>query len=1090
MFKQSFNLIPLLVILTSCGGSGGGGSNDPANNNGSPDSPATANSIASKTTPIAVGDATCPFGGVMVYTGIDDNGNSQLDDDEVDSEQAICNGINGSDGVDGSNGTDGQNGANGNTGATGATGSTGPSGATGSTGSTGSSGSNGSNWYDSLGNTGSIDGYVKLENGAAAKGATVSIAGSQQYSYSDNFGYFSFPYVSTGHSDLTISLEGNHSAQLNVAVTNNNTHTTRPITLIKKRPALPQRMAVAGNEVFVGEATGDRSGKTVSNIGDVNGDGFDDIIIGSRYANNARGRTYLIFGYAGFDASTSLQAGADVTFTGKDEGPANETGSEAVSAGDVNGDGFDDILFGAPGITGASSPNPGEVYIIFGQANFPANISLANADITLTNIGQSSTIGRSSTFASAGDINNDGLSDIIIGSRNAGAAGEAYLFYGSTSLSASISTTSADITFTGKIADDDAGYRVASAGDFNGDGFDDISISAPNVDVIGIPNTNIGEIYIIYGGGSLANTISLDDADFTIEGNSGNYLSLAKNAGDTNNDGFDDLILGTPNANAGFGEAYLIYGRSSPGSIAAYNNSAAVTFSNSLDESTGLYVAGAGDVNNDGFDDFLIGAPDAPTGKAYLFFGQSLHSDIDLSQADIIFSGKQENDQCSVVSSAGDINGDGFADVLLSAKYADTNGDDSGESYLILGREQNSKLNSGLRGTRSTGTADALFIGASSGDYSGRSVATAGDVNGDGIDDILIGAYRANSEAGETYLIYGSSSLTENFDLTNANVTFSGIADTDWSGFPSVSAGDMNNDGFDDILIAAKKANPNGNDSGETYLIYGGTSLAANISLSNADATFTGKAENDSSGQSIASAGDVNGDGFDDILIGAYNADPNGASSGENYLILGASTRHSGAINLSNADMTLAGKNSGDRSGYSVSGAGDANGDGYEDILIGAYAAQPNGSSSGESYLIYGQATTPATMDLSSADVTFIGNAADDRSGFSLAFAGDVNKDGFDDILISSYFSSTTATNAGESYLIYGRSSFISNFNLATADAIFTGKNATDLSGLPVAGAGDVNDDGFDDILIGAFSSNANGTSSGESYLFLGGGNK
>ncbi|HZN31836.1 MAG TPA: hypothetical protein VFB88_20950 [Xanthobacteraceae bacterium] len=488
---------------------------------------------------------------------------------------------------------------------------------------------------------------------------------------------------------------------------------------------------------------------------------------------------------------------------------------------------------------------------------------------------------------------------------------------------------------------------------------------------------------------------------FRILGSSyGEEAGSSVSVGDINGDGIADVIVGAPGRGFGYGwgvgdySAYVIFGRGSDdipsaSTVSTENLDPAAGFRVAVGE--GYAVSYAGDFNGDGIGDFMVSAPEYGTndqGATFIVFGNASGAPNSQIRIDGGLAAGIVGDRSGYsIAALGDVNGDGFDDVLIGSPGAAGDGRwASGVSYVVYGNASGANID-----LANFNASEGFRIIGSEFESIGRSVSAAGDVNGDGHMDLLIGVSTAGSDgnwlAGSTYLVYGSDSGAD-VDLANLTpsqgVRFDGEFESS-SGFSVSAAGDVNGDGLADIIIGAPSPSSfPGQGGGSAFVVFGKTGGLSNMDLANLGPgdgfRINGAAVGDEAGYSVSSAGDFNGDGYGDLIIGAPYADPNGnTNAGSAYVIFGKASGFSDIdlANLSAADGFRIDGPSGVQGnlgfelpahlGTSVAGAGDINGDGYSDIVVGA----PGYSLvEGAAYVIYGEA---------SGTVNKVGTSADDR---------------------------------------------------------------------------------------------------------------
>lgn len=595
------------------------------------------------------------------------------------------------------------------------------------------------------------------------------------------------------------------------------------------------------------------------------------------------------------------------------------------------------------------------------------------------------------------------------------------------------------------------GFSVASAGDVNGDGYSDVLAGAPHYDN---GEDNEGVAFLYYGSANGLNPVPTLFESNQPHAQMGHSVA---SAGDLNGDGYSDIALAAPfydNGQANEGIVFVHFGSAK----GAKPNPAIVLERDQFEAQFGISVALAGDVNGDSYSDLVVGANQFDQGQlnegaAFIFYGSK--TGIDPNQATTLEMNQSISGMGASVAGAGDINADGFGDVLVGAPLYDQGETNEGAAFVYLGTAQGvSVIPTVIQGNQ----ADA---------HLGTSLASAGDVNGDNFSDIIIGTPHYDKLYSDQGLagIYLGSAIGIN---VNFPVTLAGKQVEEEFGRSVACAGDVNGDGYADIMIASKMHGKSLINEG-VVMLYEGFSAGIN---KKPVSVFKSNQANAYLGQSLASAGDVNGDGFSDLIIGAHLYD-NGQNNEGAVMIWhgsasGPNLATAAALHSSQPESAF---------GYSVSGAGDVNGDGFDDIIVGAPHYDNGQSEEGVAFVFLG---TPNGISKTASNM-LEANQADAGFGTSVSATGDVNGDGYGDIIVGAMHYDNGEDEEGAAFVYLGSPAGISPVPIKLES------NKTGAwFGCAVSHAGDLNDDGFSEIVIGAMNYSNGESEEGALYIYPG----
>lgn len=782
-------------------------------------------------------------------------------------------------------------------------------------------------------------------------------------------------------------------------------------------------------------------GYSVSSAGDLNGDGFSDIAIGAPHYGKGQNDEGAVFVHLG--SAKGIKPNPAVMLERNQ--PEAHFGTSLALAGDINADGYSDLLAGASDFD-QGQVNEGAAFVFYGsQIGIDPNQTIAlEIDQAMAHMG--------SSVAGAGDVNADGFHDVLVGAplydQGEADEGGAFLYFGSAQ-----GLVNAPTVMEGNQPGAHMGSALTSAGDVNGDGFSDIAIAAPHYDKL---HTDQGLVGIYFGSATGINpNTPLTMAGSQMEENFGRSLACA---GDVNGDSYADLMIAGRFQGKGPGNEGVV-GIYAGFAAGIHVKPISVLKSNQANAFLGQSVASAGDVDGDGFSDVVVGAhlfDHGQSNEGIVLIWHGTTSGPDAATAAALHSNQPESAFGYSVAGAGDVDGDGYDDIIVGAPHYDNGQLEEGAAFVFRGTPQGiSKTASNML---EANQADAGF---------GASVSAAGDVNGDGFGDMIIGAMHYDNgedEEGAAFVYLGSQAGIQPIPIMlESNKTGA------WFGCAASHGGDLNGDGFSEVVIGAMNYSNGQPEEGALYIFTG----SPNGPNPAAVHIIESEMEDARLGNSVAYAGDLNGDGQDDIVAGAYGVGDYDA--GAVFVGYGKT----GSPDLLTIDH-IKGVHDQAHLGWDVSGAGDVNADGFHDLIIGAHAYD-NGD--GAAYVYYGSSGGITSINSTPLYTHEAGMAA--AMGESVAGAGDLDGDGYSEVIVGEpwFVNENTSILTGLALIYYG-----SPVGIDPGPQRITGNpnDTYDFFGSSVAAAGDVNADGYSDMLVGSPNFSTSQTDADAAFVYYG----
>ena len=785
----------------------------------------------------------------------------------------------------------------------------------------------------------------------------------------------------------------------------------------------------------------DHFGTSTADIGDLNGDGISDIVVGApgdSAGGDKRGAIHVMFMNRDRTISSTIEINSN-TLNGPILKNNDHFGTSTADIGDLNGDGISDIAVGAPG-DNAGGPDRGTIHVMVmnRDGTISSTIEINSNTPNGPNLKNNDYFGYS--IANIGDLNGDGISDIAVGApfddtgdTSQGSVHILFMSYNGT-VSDAIEINSNTPNGPVLTSYDYFGSSIANIGDLNGDGISDIAVGAPG-DNAGGPDRGAIHIMLMNNDGTVSDTIEINDIALNgpILNNKDSFGSSIANIGDLNGDGISDIAVGAPGDNAGGPDRGTIH-------VMVMNRDGAISSTIEINSNTpnvldlkdnddfGTSITNIGDWNGDGISDIAIGAighfnTNNNRGAIHVIF---LYSNVGISSTIEINSNTpngpdlKNNDFFGhSIADIGDLNGDGISDIAVGAPG------DRGALHIML-MKRDGTISSTIEINSNTTNGPVL----NNFDFFGQSTANIGDLNGDGISDIAVGAPRdsaggSNRGALHIMLMNDDGTVSDTIKINEDTPNGPDLKNNDFFGQSTANIGDLNGDGISDIAVGAPGDSAGGPDRGTIHVMVmnrDGT-ISSTIEINSNTPNGPNLKNNDYFGYSIANIGDLNGDGISDIAVGSKDSIGGPGRGAIHIMLMNNDGTVSDTIEINSNTPNGPVLNDFDHFGDSIANIGDLNGDGISDIAVGAFEGDPSGFRRGVIHILFmnNDGTVSDAIEINSNTPNGpVLNAGYFRQ--SITNIGDLNNDGINDIAVGTPGDSAGGSNRGTIHILIMKS--------------------------------------------------------------------